>query len=135
MSVHIGSDQGGRKIGLSTKTFTTHTTVVGMTGSGKTGLVLGIAEEFIKNKIPVILLDIKGDMANIFLQPEGELKEAICPRLITPGAVHGEPIDVAAGLKDKDRVSETITSILNLLDVPSDPIKSKYHTTMVLLPW
>jgi hypothetical protein len=45
----------------------THGVVAGMTGSGKTGLVTVLVEEAIRNGIPVLLLDVKGDLANLKL--------------------------------------------------------------------
>jgi DNA helicase HerA-like ATPase len=45
----------------------THAVVVGMTGSGKTGLLLSILEEAAIDKIPALVLDPKGDLANILL--------------------------------------------------------------------
>ncbi len=45
----------------------THAVVVGMTGSGKTGLITVLVEEAIRNGIPVLLLDVKGDLANLKL--------------------------------------------------------------------
>ncbi|MCA9830363.1 MAG: DUF87 domain-containing protein [Dehalococcoidia bacterium] len=47
--------------------FTTHGIVIGMTGSGKTGLSVCIIEELLKAKVPVIVIDPKGDMANLAL--------------------------------------------------------------------
>ena len=38
-----------------------------MTGSGKTGLGIGIIEEATLDKIPSIVLDPKGDMGNLLL--------------------------------------------------------------------
>ena len=46
---------------------TTHGVVFGMTGSGKTGLCIGLLEEAIKEDIPVIIVDPKGDVANLAL--------------------------------------------------------------------
>ncbi len=46
----------------------THGVVVGMTGSGKTGLCIGLLEEAALDKVPVIMIDPKGDMANLLLQ-------------------------------------------------------------------
>ncbi len=46
---------------------TTHAFIVGMTGSGKTGLGIGIIEEAVLDKIPVIAIDPKGDMGNLLL--------------------------------------------------------------------
>jgi hypothetical protein len=46
---------------------TTHGVVVGMTGSGKTGLCIDILEEAALNEIPALLLDPKGDLTNLLL--------------------------------------------------------------------
>ena len=46
---------------------TTHGVVVGMTGSGKTGLCIDILEEAALNGIPALLIDPKGDIGNLLL--------------------------------------------------------------------
>ncbi|MBK8985456.1 MAG: DUF87 domain-containing protein [Chloroflexi bacterium] len=46
---------------------TTHAVVVGMTGSGKTGLCLGLLEEAALNHIPALMIDPKGDITNALL--------------------------------------------------------------------
>jgi hypothetical protein len=46
---------------------TTHGVVVGMTGSGKTGLCIDILEEAALNDIPALLIDPKGDITNLLL--------------------------------------------------------------------
>lgn len=50
------------------KNLTTHAFCVGMTGSGKTGLCLTLLEEAALDGIPAILVDPKGDIANLLLQ-------------------------------------------------------------------
>ena len=45
----------------------THGVVLGMTGSGKTGLCLTLLEEAAIDKIPAIIIDPKGDIANFML--------------------------------------------------------------------
>lgn len=45
----------------------THGVIVGMTGSGKTGLGLDIMEEAALNDLPAILIDPKGDITNLLL--------------------------------------------------------------------
>ena len=45
----------------------THAVCVGMTGSGKTGLCLGVLEEAAIDGIPAIVIDPKGDLANLLL--------------------------------------------------------------------
>ena len=49
------------------KDLTTHAVIIGMTGSGKTGLGVGVIEEAALDRIPVIAIDPKGDMANLLL--------------------------------------------------------------------
>lgn len=51
-----------------TDDLTTHAMVVGMTGSGKTGLCLALLEEAALDGLPAILIDPKGDIANLLLQ-------------------------------------------------------------------
>ncbi len=52
---------------LKNKNFTTHAAIIGMTGSGKTGLGIGIIEEAAIDNIPSIVIDPKGDMGNLCL--------------------------------------------------------------------
>jgi hypothetical protein len=46
---------------------TTHAAVVGMTGSGKTGLCIDILEEAALNNLPALMIDPKGDITNTLL--------------------------------------------------------------------
>jgi hypothetical protein len=46
---------------------TTHAVVVGMTGSGKTGLCIDLLEEAALNGVPALMIDPKGDMTNTLL--------------------------------------------------------------------
>ncbi|MFQ5615731.1 MAG: helicase HerA domain-containing protein [Anaerolineales bacterium] len=46
---------------------TTHAVVVGMTGSGKTGLCIGLLEEAALAGIPALMIDPKGDITNTLL--------------------------------------------------------------------
>ena len=49
------------------KDLTTHAVCVGMTGSGKTGLGIGLLEEAALDGIPAIVIDPKGDLGNLML--------------------------------------------------------------------
>src|SRR4030095_6417476 len=46
---------------------TTHASVTGMTGSGKTGLCIALLEEAALQGIPAIVIDPKGDLTNLLL--------------------------------------------------------------------
>ncbi len=50
------------------KDLCTHALIVGMTGSGKTGLGVGLLEEAALDGIPSLVIDPKGDMSNLMLQ-------------------------------------------------------------------
>lgn len=45
----------------------THGVVVGMTGSGKTGLITVLVEEALRTGVPVLVIDVKGDLPNLLL--------------------------------------------------------------------
>jgi uncharacterized protein DUF87 len=45
----------------------THGLIVGMTGSGKTGLAIDLIEEALRQGVPVLAIDPKGDLANLLL--------------------------------------------------------------------
>ncbi|MGH0034526.1 MAG: helicase HerA domain-containing protein [Myxococcota bacterium] len=49
------------------KDLTTHAVCVGMTGSGKTGLAIGLLEEAAIDGVPIIAIDPKGDLPNLLL--------------------------------------------------------------------
>ncbi|PIE02873.1 MAG: hypothetical protein CSA81_05060 [Acidobacteria bacterium] len=169
------------------KNLTTHAVVIGMTGSGKTGLGVGLIEEAAIDGIPSIVIDPKGDMANLLLTfPElrgkdfepwidpadARRKKLSIPELAektaqkweaginsygqdksriaalkskaeftvyTPGHTAGNSVSI---LKQFDAPSEdlirerstlnslinaTVTSLLALIDISADPLKSREH--------
>ncbi|HET7552297.1 MAG TPA: DUF87 domain-containing protein [Gemmatimonadaceae bacterium] len=73
-SFYLGRERDGAS-GKTTDTptlydssdLTTHAVIIGMTGSGKTGLGIDIIEEAAVDKVPVIAIDPKGDLANLLL--------------------------------------------------------------------
>lgn len=52
---------------LEAADLTTHGVIVGMTGSGKTGLSIVMLEEALMQGIPTLIIDPKGDMGNLLL--------------------------------------------------------------------
>lgn len=78
--------------GLPADELVTHGVVVGMTGSGKTGLVSVLVEEALRSKIPVLLFDVKGDLANVELCFADPTTEQVAP-WVEPG--RGDPDGVA----------------------------------------
>jgi DNA helicase HerA-like ATPase len=63
---------------LKNKNLTTHAAIIGMTGSGKTGLGMGLIEEAMLDNIPAILIDPKGDMGNLCMRsPQYDAKDFI----------------------------------------------------------
>ncbi len=169
------------------KDLVTHAVCVGMTGSGKTGLCIGLLEEAAIDGIPALIIDPKGDLANLMLtfpQLRGEdfapwineddarkkglspdefatqqaelwkkglsewgqsgeriqkLKDAAEFVVYTPGSNAGVPVSIVKSfaapsqeiLDDVEllraRVSTTATSLLGLIGVEADPIKSREH--------
>ena len=74
MTFYLGApaDASGKRVDDETTTFdpsdlTTHGVIVGMTGSGKTGLGIIYLEEALRANIPTLIIDPKGDMTNLLL--------------------------------------------------------------------
>jgi hypothetical protein len=62
-----GKDDETTPVFVEAADFTTHGVIVGMTGSGKTGLGIGIIEEALLSGVPCLVIDPKGDMGNLGL--------------------------------------------------------------------
>jgi len=94
----LGTFYLGRPYDLTTKTATplpllydsrdllTHAVCIGMTGSGKTGLCIGLLEEALIDGIPAIIIDPKGDLANLALTFPSLSGEAFAPWVNTDEA-------------------------------------------------
>ena len=65
----------------------THGVIVGMTGSGKTGLGVGLIEEAAIDGVPVIAIDPKGDLGNLLLTFPG-LSAAEFTPWVNPDEAH-----------------------------------------------
>lgn len=57
----------GEPVMYDSKDLVTHGVVLGMTGSGKTGLCIALLEEAAMDNVPAIVIDPKGDIANLML--------------------------------------------------------------------
>ncbi|MFM9195635.1 MAG: ATP-binding protein, partial [Planctomycetia bacterium] len=66
-----GAAAGGQPLLIDARRFTTHAVCVGMTGSGKTGLLIDLIEEAALDGIPTLVIDPKGDLANVLLSFPG----------------------------------------------------------------
>ncbi|MGI8897220.1 MAG: ATP-binding protein, partial [Pyrinomonadaceae bacterium] len=169
------------------KDLVTHAVCVGMTGSGKTGLCISLLEEAAIDGVPSIVIDPKGDLANLLLtfpdlkaedfapwvnEEDAEkkglstaeyaaqqaefwkkglaawgqdgarikrFKESADLRVYTPGSNAGIQVSILKSfaappssiLEDNElmseRVNTTVTSLLGLLGIDADPIKSREH--------
>lgn len=176
----------------------THAVAVGMTGSGKTGLCIDLIEEAAIDDVPSILIDPKGDLANLLLtfpqmsaedflpwinsddatrkglsMPEYAAQQAALWKngleewgqsaervrrlhdaaefaIYTPGSNAGIPVSILRSfsvppveiMEDaellQERISTTVTSLLGLLNIESDPLQSREHilmSTVIGLVW
>jgi hypothetical protein len=64
---HLNGAEGGHALLLPAEHLVTHGVVVGMTGSGKTGLVTVLIEEAARAGVPTVVIDVKGDLPNLLL--------------------------------------------------------------------
>ncbi len=89
----------GAKLELDPADLLTHGLIVGMTGSGKTGLAVVLVEELLRQRVPVIAIDPKGDLANLLLLFD-KLDAASFEPWIDPDAARREGKDVAQAAAD-----------------------------------
>jgi hypothetical protein len=66
--LYVGTPLGGTgRVHLDPDHLTTHAVCLGMTGSGKTGLGMVVLEELARRGVPLLVVDLKGDMVDLLL--------------------------------------------------------------------
>lgn len=116
-----------RPLLYDSKDLTTHAVIVGMTGSGKTGLGVVLLEEAAIDGIPAIVIDPKGDMPNLALRFPELRGEDFAPWVEAGEAARAgkSPEDLAAatatkwkeGLAQWDQAPDRIDRLKSACDV------------------
>ncbi len=116
-ALHLGRrPDSTHRVGLDPSHLRTHGVVVGMTGSGKTGLCLVMLEELVRAGVPIIAIDPKGDLGNLGL---------VFPELragdFAPWAANQDAEAIAsrwrAGLEREGLVPDGIRALRDRLDL------------------
>ena len=93
------------------KDLVTHAVCVGMTGSGKTGLGIIVMEEAALDGIPVLAIDVKGDLANLLLTFPDFAPSDFAPWIDTPDAAAQTAARWKSGLAEWDQDGQRITRL------------------------
>ena len=122
-----GQGQPPELVLYDSKDLTTHAVIIGMTGSGKTGLGVALLEEALLDKIPVIAIDPKGDLTNLALTFPGMQAEDLKPWVNPQEALaKGKTVDAYAvdearkwteGLAQWGQDTERITRLKNAAEL------------------
>ena len=92
-TVDASGSRTGARVDYDPGRFTTHGVIVGMTGSGKTGLGVVMLEELLRQQIPCLIIDPKGDMGNLALTFPELRGEDFTP-WVDPGEAKREGIEI-----------------------------------------
>ncbi len=93
----------GARVEIDSADLTTHGLIVGMTGSGKTGLAITLVEEVLRQGVPVLAIDPKGDLGNLLLDFDA-LDAASFAAWVDPEAARraGQTVEQAAAAAAAD---------------------------------
>src|SRR5512147_530748 len=75
----VGAKSGFERLLMPPHHLVTHGIVVGTTGSGKSGLVTVMIEEALRHQVPVLVIDVKGDLPNLLLSFSSFAPEQFLP--------------------------------------------------------
>ena len=101
---YLGKNSQDDSLNLyKSKHLTTHAAIIGMTGSGKTGLGIGLIEEAAIDNIPALIIDPKGDMGNLCLGFPQMQKQDFLPWI--------DESDANAKGKSKEQMAEDTASM------------------------
>ncbi len=98
------------------KDLVTHAVCVGMTGSGKTGLCVGLLEEAAIDGVPALIIDPKGDLTNLALQFPDLSPEEFAP-WVPPGEAERRASGWKAGLARWGQDGERIRRLAEAAEV------------------
>ena len=116
MTITFGKNRRGQDIALPHAELRQHMAVFGSTGSGKTALAIGVGEQVIQKHIPIILVDIKGDMSNVCLQPKSlKMQQLMDFTIFTPGGRHGTSIHLFNDIQKPHKRRASVTQLLKLV--------------------
>lgn len=102
--LYLGSEIDGLdRIHLDMDHLTTHAVCLGMTGSGKTGLGIVALEELARRGVPLLIIDLKGDMVDLLLNFPDLDPESFAPWLPADEVEDRDPEEVAREQAEKWR--------------------------------
>ena len=119
------------------KDLLTHAVCVGMTGSGKTGLGIGLIEEAAIDGVPVLAIDPKGDLSNLLLTFPSMSPDDFAPwvpqDVNTAATAEGAAASWKAGLAEWDQAPDRIARLRAAAEVRVYTPGSRAATPLALL--